>query len=205
MSLNSKTAYPVASMDEQRLISKLKKRDCRAFEQLVNRYQRQVFNFIYRMIGNREEARDLAQEVFVSIFKNIDGFRGDSALTTWIYRIASNHCKNRRKYLGRRSIEQPMNPENENAHLASKHIPVAVGVSRPDDLVEGYQTEFMIQQAIAQLEEEQRTILVLRDIQSVSYEDISEITGLPLGTVKSRLHRARMTLKDNLAPYLRVK
>jgi RNA polymerase sigma-70 factor, ECF subfamily len=195
----------VVSPDEQRLISKLKKRDCRAFEQLVNRFQKQVFNFIYRMLGTREEARDLAQEVFISIFKNIEGFRGDSSLATWVYRIASNHCKNRRKYLGRRNIEQPMSPENENTRPASEHIPVAMGVSRPDDLVEGYQTEFMIQQAIAQLEEEQRIILVLRDIQNVSYEDISEITGLPLGTVKSRLHRARMTLKDKLAPYLRAK
>ncbi len=194
----------VSPIDEQRLISRLKRRDGRAFEQLVNRFQGQVFNFIYRMISNREEAEDLAQEVFVSIFKNIDGFRGESSLSTWIYRITANHCKNRRKYLGRRRVERPMNPENENAEMASSHIPTAVGVSRPDELVEGYQTEVVIQRAIAELDEEQRTILVLRDIQSVSYEDISEITGLALGTVKSRLHRARMTLKDKLAPYLRA-
>ena len=192
-------------MDEQRLIAKLKRRDSRAFDQLVSRFQGQVFNFIYRMIGNREESEDLAQEVFVSIFKNIDGFRGDSSLSTWIYRITANHCKNRRKYLFRRRVEHPLNPENENTDMASSCIPTAVGVSRPDELVEGYQTETVIQRAIAELDEEQRTILVLRDIQSVSYEDISEITGLALGTVKSRLHRARMTLKDKLAPYLRAK
>ncbi len=195
----------MSPIDEQRLISKLKRRDPRAFEQLVLRYQSQVFNFIYRMIGSREEAQDLAQEVFVSVFKNIEGFRGDASLATWIYRITSNHCKNRRKYLGRRRVERPMNPDNEDGDLASEHIPVAMGVSRPDQLVEGYQTETLIQCAIAELDEEQRTILVLRDIQSVSYEDISEITGLPLGTVKSRLHRARMTLKDKLAPHLRAK
>ena len=195
----------MSPIDEQRLIAKLKRRDCRAFEQLVFRYQGQVFNFIYRMIGSREEAQDLAQEVFVSIFKNIDGFRGDSSLATWIYRITANHCKNRRKYLGRRRVERPLNPDNENAEMASEHIPVAMGVSRPDQLVEGYQTETLIQRAIAELDEEQRTILVLRDIQSVSYEDISEITELPLGTVKSRLHRARMTLKDKLASHLRAK
>lgn len=195
----------MAPIDEQRLIAKLKRRDCRAFEQLVNQYQGRVYNFIYRMIGGREEAQDLAQEVFVSIFKNIDGFRGESSLATWIYRITANHCKNRRKYLGRRKVEHPMTLENEDKEMASSHIPVAVGVSRPDELVEGYQTEVLIQRAIAELDEEQRTILVLRDIQSVSYEDISEITGLPLGTVKSRLHRARMTLKDKLAPYLRAK
>jgi RNA polymerase sigma-70 factor, ECF subfamily len=193
------------TFNEKRLVQRLKKRDPRAFEQLVNRFQTPVFNLVYRMIGNRAEAEDLAQEVFVSIFKKIDGFRGDASLFTWIYRIASNHCKNRQKYLGRRQA-RPLSPELDGPELdSSRGVQTTSPVTRPDELVEGYQTERMIQQAIADLDEEHRLILVLRDIQSVSYEDISTITGLPLGTVKSRLHRARMSLKDKLAPYLRSK
>ncbi len=195
----------MALTDEQHLIAKLQKRDCRAFEALVMRFQAQIINFTYRMLGNREEAQDLAQEVFVSVFKNIDNFRGESSLATWIYRIATNHCKNRKKYLGRRYCEQSINTENNNTENSSKEPQISVEVSRPDDLLEGFETEQKIQQAIAELDEEQRAILVLRDIQSIPYEDISEITGLPLGTVKSRLHRARMILKDKLAPYLRSK
>ena len=157
------------------------------------------------MIGNRAEAEDLAQEVFVSVFKKIDGFRGEASLSTWIYRIASNTCKNRQKYLGRRHA-RPLSPEMDGPELnGSRVVHTAAPVTRPDELVEGYQTEQKIQEAIAELEEEHRLILVLRDIQNVSYEDISTITGLPLGTVKSRLHRARMSLKDKLAPYLRAK
>lgn len=191
--------------NEKRLVQRLKRRDPRAFEQLVNRFQAPVFNLVYRMIGNRAEAEDLAQEVFVSVFKKIDTFREEASISTWIYRIASNHCKNRQKYLGRRQA-RPLLPEMEGQELdGSTVVHTAASITRPDELVEGYQTERMIQKAIAELEEEHRLILVLRDIQSVSYEDISTITGLPLGTVKSRLHRARMSLKDKLAPYLRAK
>ena len=89
-------------MNEKRLVQKLRKRDARAFEALVNQYQAPILNMIYRMIGSREEAEDLAQEVFVTVFKKIDSFRGESSLATWMYRIASNHCKNRQKYLRRR-------------------------------------------------------------------------------------------------------
>ena len=190
---------------KKKLVLKLKRRDGRAFERLVSQFQAPVFNLIYRMIGGREEAEDLAQEVFVTIFKKIDTFRGDSSLATWVYRIATNHCKNRKKYLGRRRGDQPLAKEmEETAFKGPETMRTAAIVDRPDELVEGYQAERLIQRCIAELEEEQRLILVLRDIQNVSYEDISTITGLPLGTVKSRLHRARMCLKDKLTPLLRT-
>lgn len=190
---------------ENRFIQKLKRRDPRAFEKLVNEFQLPVFNLIFRMIGVKEEAEDLAQEVFVTVFKKIDMFRGDSSLSTWIYQIATNHCKNRRKYLGRRA-GYPLSREDmgDVDFRGQESMRTAAVVYRPDDLVEGFQTERFIQECIAKLDEDQRLILVLRDIQNVSYDDIAAITGLPLGTVKSRLHRARMSLKDMLAPILRT-
>lgn len=196
----------VAPVNENRFIQKLQRRDTRAFEELVQQYQSPILNMLYRMIGSREEAEDLAQEVFVTVFKKIDTFRGESSLATWLYRIASNHCKNRQKYLRRRIHGNTLNHNLGASSLdSSEAMPTTAILTRPDELLEGYEAERIIQKAIAELDEEHRLVLVLRDIQNVAYDDISTITGLPLGTVKSRLHRARMSLKDKLAPILRVK
>ena len=170
----------------------------------MNRFQGPVLNFIYRMLGDRAESEDLAQEVFVAVFKKIDSFRGDSSLSTWVFRIASNTCKNRKKYFGRRKHDRVAQKEQlESVASDTELITTSSRISRPDEMVEGLQTERMIQKAIGDLEENHRMILVLRDIQNMSYDDISVITGLPLGTVKSRLHRARMCLKEQLASSLR--
>lgn len=184
---------------------KLKARDPRSFEQLVSGYKTQIFNLLYRMTGTREEAEDLAQEVFITVFQKIDLFRGEAPLATWIYRIAYNLCMNRRKYLGRRHDRerQVFDELTERSIVESGTMTTSSQISRPDELVEGFQMERLVQDAISALDEEQRVILVLRDIQNMAYDDISAITGLPAGTVKSRLHRARMALKERLAPYLR--
>lgn len=191
--------------DETRLVRRLKAREARAFDQLVVAYQTQIFNFVYRMLGNAAEAEDMAQEVFISVFKHIDGFRGDSSLSTWIYRIAANHVKNRRKYHGRRPYDRPLPaaPTHENNRAEEGPVLGSGRVSRPDELVEGFQMERILQDVIVGLEEEQRLVLVLRDVQNEPYEVIAEVTGLPLGTVKSRLHRARLALKEALDARLR--
>jgi len=157
------------------------------------------------MIGVHEEAEDLAQEVFITVFEKIDSFRGESSLATWIYHIAYNLCKNRLRYLGRRHDRnrQVFDEMAERNVVESGTMSTSAQVSRPDEMAEGFEMERLIQDGITSLDEEQRVIIVLRDIQNMSYEEISEITGLPAGTVKSRLHRARMTLKEYLSPYLR--
>src|SRR5690242_15791845 len=149
------------------------------------------------MIGRREEAEDLAQEVFVQVFKAIDQFRGESKLSTWIYRIAVNLCKNRTKYLSRRHLG-----DQDDVDAMAERVPlsaakgVSVGdVSGPEDLVAGMQLEMVVKRAIAQLEPEFREVLVLRDVEDLSYEEIASVTGLPDGTVKSRIHRARGQLR----------
>ena len=188
----------------KRFVRKLKKRDPRAFETLMSHYQRPVYNLMYRMLGNREEAEDLSQEVFITVFKKVDTFRGEALLSTWIFRIATNICKNRQKYLGRRYYDRPANREGLEYLTDGRQNPgTCASIARPDETVEGYQTERFLQQAINSLEEDQKLVLILRDIENLSYENISEITGLPLGTVKSRLHRARMLLKEKLGKHLR--
>jgi RNA polymerase sigma-70 factor (ECF subfamily) len=192
---------------ESRLVRRLKSRDETAFREMIATYQTDVFNLVFRMLGNWEEAEDLAQEVFVTVFKSIDGFRGESKFSTWLYRIAVNHCKNRYKYLARRQYHatQPLDEISERA-MAGRDGGPAVAlqaqISQPDRVMEGLQLEQAIQREIANLEEEQRLLIVLRDVQGLSYQEIATISQLPEGTVKSRLHRARMTLKDRLKSHL---
>ncbi len=194
-------------MGESRLVRRLKQRDESAFQEMVRSYQQQVYNLVFRMLGNREESEDLAQEVFVTVFKSIDNFRGDSKLSTWIYRIAVNHCKNRFKYLARRMqhASQTLDEVSERNVTGRDGGPTMLlqsQISEPDKVVEGIQLEEAIQREIAALEEDQRVLIILRDIQGLSYAEIANITGLAEGTVKSRLHRARMSLKDNLKRFM---
>src|SRR5580704_11092379 len=179
------------------LIDRLVLRDERAFNALVKAYERRVFALVLRMIGNPAEAEDLAQEVFVQVFKAIGSFRRESKLSTWIYRIAINLCKNRGKYLRVRHAgeQEPLDAQPERV-LALDSRGSYSDIPRPDDMASGKQAERIVQRAIAELEPSFRECLILRDVEDLSYEDIGEITGLPEGTVKSRIHRARAQLKD---------
>jgi RNA polymerase sigma-70 factor, ECF subfamily len=183
--------------NERRFIERLQHRDERAFLELVQVYQGRVYKLVFRMLGRRDEAEDMAQEVFVQVFKAVSTFRGDAKLSTWIYRIAVNLCKNRIKYLGRRRTEAREEDEpglDAGAQDAAPGV-TSGDVSRPDQLVEGYQLEKIVRLCMAEMDPDFREILVLRDIEDLTYEELSDITGLPDGTVKSRLHRARAMLK----------
>lgn len=182
---------------ERRFIERLRARDERAFNELVQLYQRRVYALVLRMVGRRDEADDMTQEVFVQVFKAIGQFRGDSKISTWIYRIAVNLCKNRVMYLARRKSDRQAEyePMAERSQLGGAKGVTAGDVARPDHMVEGLQMEYLVKRSIAEIDEDFRQVLVLRDVEDLSYEEIAEITGLPQGTVKSRIHRARAMLK----------
>jgi RNA polymerase sigma-70 factor, ECF subfamily len=183
--------------EEQELVERLKRRDEAAFNAFVLRYQDRVFRILLRMLGDRAEAEDLAQEVFISIFKAIDSFRGDSQLSTWVYRVASNHCRNRLKYLARR--RQKLMDDFDEEHVAAVQGTLSPDrQGTPDRLLEARQTESLLEEGLARLDDEQRELVVLREVEHLSYEEIMAITGLPEGTVKSRLHRARSSLREHL-------
>jgi len=181
---------------ESRLIERLVAHDERAFNELVRLYERRVLTLILRMLGNAAEAEDVAQEVFVQVFKAIGSFRGEAKLSTWIYRIAINLCKNRVKYLKVRhtSEQDELGAVEERGGLGGEGHRGA-SLERPDEAMSGKQVERIIQRAIADLEPTFRECLVLCDVEELSYEQIEEITGLPIGTVKSRIHRARAQLR----------
>ena len=173
--------------------------DQRAFAEMVLQSQKKVFNIAYRMLGNSEEAKDLAQEVFVSVFNSIKDLREEIKFDSWLTRITLNHCRNRWEYLKRRqyfnsdSLDDPVETEDGD-------VPRAVydPSDNPETLYEKKMTQELVQKGLQKLKENQRELLVLRDLQGFSYEEMGELLGLPEGTIKSKLHRARMDLKQVL-------
>lgn len=183
---------------EAKLVARLVVRDERAFSELVRLYERRVLGLVTRMIGQPDEARELTQEVFFQVFKAIGSFRSESKLSTWIYRIAVNCCKNRMKYLKVRH-----DGEQDEFESVAERVPLGTAVranvaqvDRPDEIAAGRQIEIIVQASILRIEPSFREILILRDVEELSYEEIVEITALNLGTVKSRLFRARGQLRE---------
>ena len=173
-------------------VRRVQQGDTDSFEILVRRHEKAVFNLIYRLLGNYDEALEIAQEVFLSAFKSIHQFRGEANFSTWLYRIGLNHASTRRK--GLHSSQQRYVPLDGTEVIAD-------GALDPVKNVEHKEIQQRVQQALDSLDPEDARIILLRDLQDVPYEDVAEILDIPVGTVKSRLHRARQALKISLAPY----
>lgn len=192
---SSRLLNPLQHYRERRQLRLLRGGDERAFAQLVREHQDRVFDLVCRMLGDREEALDVSQEIFVAVHDALPAFRGESRLSTWIYRVAKNHCLNRLKYLSRRerhrATEISLVPEGVLEERAPSR--------RPDQEIAEREERDLVQRAIAELEEEQRLLVVLRDLEGLSYHEIAAVTEQPEGTVKSRLHRARLLLADIVA------
>ncbi len=187
---------------ERDLVRRLKAQDPRAFEELVRTYQNRVFGLVYRMLGDRHEAEDVAQEVFLSVHRAIGRYRGEGRFQTWLFRIAANACRTRLRHLAHRAAHgaEPLDAVLDGKGAAG--APVADPLPGPEAAAEGRQLEAVLLRELGALDEDQRLLLVLRDLQGLSYQEILSITGLPEGTLKSRLHRARVALKARLRPYL---
>lgn len=191
--------YSVEGLElEAKLIERVIARDERAFTELMRAYERRVFGLVFRMLGQRAEAEELTQDVFVQVFKAIGTFRGESKLSTWIYRIAVNLCKNRTKYLRVRHAGEQDQIDDLADRLPpsqARHANVAQ-VARPDEAVAGRQVEEIVREAIAAVDDNFRECLILCDVEELPYDEIAEITQLPVGTVKSRIFRGRAQLRE---------
>lgn len=178
-------------------VERLKARDEGAFNELVTLYERRVFALLFRMLGRREEAEDITQETFVQVFRKIDSFRGDAKLSTWLFRVAVNLCKNQLKSSGRRGRGKHTEFDSVAEHASFGAAEgVSVGsVARPDQMAEGMQLESIVKIAINHVDPEFRDLVILRDVEDLSYEEIASVSGLPRGTVKSRIHRGRAQLR----------
>jgi RNA polymerase sigma-70 factor (ECF subfamily) len=182
------------SPDESALIERCLSGDDTAFDLLVLRYQDMVFGLAYRLLGGHEEAVDLSQEIFLQVYRKLSTFRRDSSLRTWIYRIVINRAKNRQRWWKRRINEMTAVPiEEAESRARSREMP-------PDEALARKEQGQILQDATDKLPFDQRTILLLKEIEGLSYEEISATLDLPLGTVKSRLARARVSLREGLDP-----
>ena len=181
------------------LIRAVQAGDMAAFDELVIKHKNRLFNLIYWFLGDYQDANDCAQETFLKVFKSIKNFRFESAFSTWLYRIAVNTCKNRIKSSAYRRKKKTVSLEISNGSKnGNPFFEIVNGSPTPVMALEKKERMIRIQKAINSLPEEQNQVVVLRDIQGLSYQDISDITGLNLGTVKSRLARGRLELKNKL-------
>lgn len=192
------------SGDEAALIARCLEGDDSAFDQLVQRYQDMVFNLSYRLLGSYDESADMTQEVFLQIYRKLGSFRRDASLRTWIYRIVINRAKNRQRWWMRRVGEMTaMSLDDAEANPTCELIAPEDGLAMaPDKALERKEESQLLMRAIEQLPFSHRTILCLKEIEGLSYDEIAATLDLPLGTVKSRLARARKSLRDKLDPGL---
>lgn len=184
--------------DDKGLIQRCKQGELEAFNELVARYEKLVFHVAYRLSGNYDDANDVAQEAFIRVFNSIGTFRGDANFTTWLYRIITNVYLDERKKAKahmQTSIDDYIELEENSV---SRQI-VDDGPT-PEQSVQKMERDQILQQAIMSLPEYQRVMIVLYHTQGKSYEEIAEIMNLAIGTVKSRLNRARLALKEKLLP-----
>lgn len=176
------------------------------FDALVAAYEKKIFNVIYRILNDYEEAADLTQETFISAYKSFDRFRGDAKVYTWLYQIAVNHCRNRLRQRGRaralhiESLDQPRE-WGEEGDSAGREI--ADLTQAPHTILEEKEMRRRILSAVESLPPDYREVVVLREIQGLSYNEIADATNQSLDNVKTRLSRARAMLRRKLEPYYR--
>ncbi|NUP90701.1 MAG: sigma-70 family RNA polymerase sigma factor [Candidatus Sumerlaeia bacterium] len=177
--------------------------DLSAFDTLIRRHQDRVYNQAWRLLGDHDEASDLAQEVFIRVFRKIHLYRGDAAFSTWLYRVTSNLAKNRWKQMERKgrsktvSLDQPRPDDDDDRPLDKPDA-----APSPRQQAEGRELLGHLEQELLGLGYEHREVLVLRFVENLSYEEIAEVLDANLGTVKSRICRARQELRRRMDPYL---
>ncbi len=181
------------SADDHRLIAECLQGDTAAFGVLVRRYQDRLYHTVYRMVDNAEDAYDVVQEAFLSAYQSLESFKGDSLFFTWLYRIAVNTAISlKRKQRAVVSIDAGRNGEPGIEPQDTSET------SRPGHAMEQAEQQRRIRQALARLSPEHRAVLVMKDMEGQKYETMAEVLDVPIGTIRSRLHRARLELRELL-------
>lgn len=183
--------------NDRSLLERAKKGDIGAFEQLVEGYQKKVFNITLRMMGNPDDASELTQEVFIRVYRSLRNFKEESQFSTWIYKIATNICLDELRKQKKRKVFSI--DEEIKADDGETKRQIADDKPSPETVAEKNEVKKVVKDAIKSLPDEYRLVIVLRDIQGFSYDEIAKIVKCPEGTVKSRINRARKALKDILS------
>jgi len=182
----------------EELVRRLQKGDDAAFEEFVSAYEKKIYTLALRQTGNHQDAQDITQEVFLRVYRNVNNFREESRLSTWIYQITMNACIDAARRRARRVEVTPMYTDEDGEEQVPMELPDESYA--PEKVYEQTALRDQIREGLAHLTEEHRRILILRDINGLSYTEIGEVLGLSEGTVKSRLFRAR----DRMCTFLRA-
>ncbi len=181
-------------MNEQKIVALAKNGDHSAFEQIVTAYERKVYNMALRYTGNPEDALDISQEVFLRVYRFLHKYKGESSLSTWIYRITMNVCHDtagNKTNIYELSLDSKSGDDEQTTEIADTRYD-------PEKELEKKHTRQLVQQAISMLDGDHRDVIIMRDINGLSYDDISRVLNISPGTVKSRISRAREKLKNYL-------
>ncbi len=186
--LNTQVADTLTNEQEKDLVVRCQDGDKRAMETLILHYQQWVYNIAYGMLGTREDASDMAQEVFLWLWEHIGQFRFRSRFSTWLYRIVTNRCINVKDQKKRR--------QTDAMEIDDSQPWVPVDTETPEKSVLRLEQREILQKALAELKDDYRQVLVLREMQDLSYEELAEVIGCSVGRVKSKLHEARKALRE---------
>jgi RNA polymerase sigma-70 factor (ECF subfamily) len=196
------TTPPTAAPTDEQLVERARNKDFGAFEQLLDRYEDKIFRLAYRFVRNETEAKEVLQDTFLSIWRKLDTFKGDAQFGSWLYRVAANTALMR------------LRAQRRHPEVSTEELPVGYldnygqlppagenWARRPDDELQSDELRRHIQSAVDQLPEIYRTVFLLRDVEGLSTEETGEILGISVPTVKTRLHRARIALRDTISGY----
>ena len=184
---------------DQMLVERVQRGDKTAFDVLVRKYQQKIIKLVTRYVHDGTEALDVAQEAFIKAYRAIPGFRGDSAFYTWLYRIAINTAKNHLVAEGRRPLDHGVDLQDPEQYDMQARLR---DMDTPERLLLTEEIQRTVESAIEQLPEDLRTAIILREIEGLSYEEIAEAMSCPVGTVRSRIFRAREAIDNRLRPLL---
>jgi RNA polymerase sigma-70 factor, ECF subfamily len=187
----SRTASSPVELDDQQLVTASKRGDQDAFAQLVQRYQRRIFNLVYRMLQQYEEASEITQETFLAAWQGLPSFRGEARFATWLYRIAYNCAL---KQLETRKRDRAL----QAALQAEQALETKANVDRAGARIDEHEQQAFVQEHLSHLPAKYRVVLILRHLQDMTYEEMAEILTMPVGTIKTHLFRARNLLKERL-------
>jgi len=190
---NNSFQEPYNSLEDEDLIEKFQQGDIKAFNEIVRRYKDPLLNFVYRFLGNRTESEDIVQETFLRVFRNKHAYRKVAKFSTWIYTIAGNLAKTELRKRKKRNLFSisDIGYEDKDYEISDESL-------SPEKTVNSNMYDEIIQKEIQNLSPKFREVIILRDIQELSYEEISKIIKIPIGTVKSRVNRARLRLQERL-------
>jgi RNA polymerase sigma-70 factor (ECF subfamily) len=202
VALRTVGALPVASTSETALVESCRQGDAEAFARLVGLHQGMVYNLAVRLLGDGEEARDLSQEVFLQVHRTLGRFEGRSSLKTWIFRIVVNLGRNRQRWWRRRFRHRSCGIDDISPREEARVSANSASSSSPYELARRRERALKVQAALLRLSFDHRAILLLKEVEELSCDQIAAALGIPEGTVKSRLARARDSLRRVLAPSL---